>query len=102
MGQLRNVKEQRGLAALRRGCPRQSQNTSQVHPGDKSAGQHLNNITHTKGPRTGSELIRDFWAISGVKVPDELSQVKEGLHTGCTHNNNSKMFGNSSRITTTT
>lgn len=76
----------------------QSQHRSQVHPGDTSAGQHLYS-TSTKDPRTGSELKRDFWDISEVKVPNEVSQVKEGLHTGCTQENNSKMFGNSSRIT---
>lgn len=91
MVQLRNVKVQRGLAAPRSGCPRQPQHRSQVHPGDKSVGQHLHNITLTKEPRTGSELKKDFWATDGVKVPDQISQANEGLHTGCTQDNNSKM-----------
>lgn len=101
MGQLRNVRVHRGLAALRKHHHRQSQHRFWVPPGDTSAGQHLYS-TSAKDSRTVSLLKRDFWAISGMKLRDEVSQGREGLHTGCTQDNDSKMFGNSSRITATT
>lgn len=82
--------------AERTGCSKkalpQSQHRSQVHPGDTSAGQHLYS-TSTKDPRTGSELKRDFWDISEVKVQMRLVRSRKGCTQGAHRKTTAKCLG---------